>query len=394
MISEKDKIWKSLERLTDWLTEHNYKAYDPFDGLNSKLRFLTFEIPFLRQVLVQAVKRMPLNMRPVIGIKPERSSKAFAYFVRGDLLMYQLTKQEKYLNRAQNFLNWLEEISCEGYSGNCWGNHFDYQTRGYFLNKNNPTLVWTSLTGRAFVEAFEITGNEKYREVVDSACNFILTDLPRIKDSEGSCISYVKDTINMVHNSNLLGAAMLAQGYKLTGKTEYKEAANQAILYSVNYQHDDGSWFYGEEQKYYWIDNWHTAYNLDAIKIYEQSTGDTSFHSNLIKGFEFYKNNFFLGDGTPKYYHKKIYPLDIQCASQSIDTLLYFRDYDYENISLAKKVALWTINNMQDTDGHFYQWKSKFFTNKTPTLHWAQATMYHALTNLLMNWIWETRDEN
>ena len=381
----KKEINNSINKLQNWIEKHDFKAFDPFDGLNSKIRFLTFEIPLLRQVLVQLVKRLPFNIRPLIGISPQRSSKGFAYFIRGDLLLYKLTKEGKYLERVINFLNWLEKISCKGYSGYCWGNHFDYQTRGYFLKKNSPTLVWTSLTGRAFVEAYELTKNEKHLEIVDSVCHFIVTDLPRIEDEKGYCISYVRDTINLVHNSNFLGAAMLAQGYKLTGNNKYKEVANQAIQYSVNHQRANGSWFYGEENKYHWIDNWHTAYNLDAMKIYEECTNDTSFLNNLKKGFKFYKKHFFLEDGTPKYYHNNVYPLDIQCASQSIDTLIYFKDYDKENISLAIKVAKWTIKNMQDKSGYFYQCKNRIFTNKTPTLHWAQATMYYALIKLLFN---------
>lgn len=378
-------IHQSIKKSLDWLKKNNFQAYDPFDGLNSKIRFLTFENPFFRQVLVQTVKRSPINIRPFIGISPKRSTKGIAYIIRGDIRLYKLTKDEIYLKRAREFLEWLKNKSCEGYAGYCWGNHFDYQTRGYFLKKNNPTLVWTALCGRAFFEAYELTRNEKYLQIIDSVCKFIITDLPKKSSKKGFCISYVKDTMNLVHNANMLGAAMLAQGYKLTGNNQYFETAKQAMEYAVYHQQENGSWFYGEEEKYHWIDNWHTAYNLDAMKIYEECTNDSSFSQNLKNGFEYYKKNFFLDDGTPKYYYNNAYPLDIQCASQSIDTLAYFNDYDTENLSLAKKVALWTIENMQDKSGYFYQWKTKFFTNKTPTLHWGQATMYKALASLLLN---------
>lgn len=383
---EESIYWQSLNLLELWLIRNSFKAYDPFDGLNSKLSLFTLEIPFLRQVLLQTVKGLPFNIRPLIGISPQKSSKGIACIVRGDLLLHKVTGEEKYLLRAKDFLRWLEENSCKSYSGYCWGNHFDYQTRGYFLKKDNPTLVWTALTGRAFVEAFETTGEKRYLDIVDSTCHFILNDLPKVQlGGEEFCISYVKNTITLVHNANLLGAAMLAQGYKLTGKKEYKETAKRAIQYSVNRQREDGSWFYGEEKKYQWIDNWHTAYNLDALKIYEECTGDSEFSQKMIKGFEFYRNNFFLGDGTPRFYHNSDYPLDIQCASQSIDTLILFREYEQSNIPLACKVADWAIHNMQDKDGHFYHWKSRLFANKTPTLHWGEATMYQALANLLSN---------
>jgi hypothetical protein len=332
---------------------------------------------------VQVVKRSPVNIRPVVGVKPSRSSKGIAYITRGDLIRYSLTKDKKYLDRATEFLDWLQQNSCPGYSGYCWGNHFDYQTRGYFLKKHNPTLVWTALTGRAFAEAFELTGDVAYARVVDSICTFILKDLPLIEHDRGACISYVKDTINPVHNANLLGAGMLSQGYKITGNHDYKNLAERAIIYSVSCQHANGAWCYGEEKKYHWIDNWHTAYNLDAMRIYQETTGDYQFEPALKKGFQFYRSQFFLEDGTPKFYWDKTYPLDIQCASQSIDTLLSFVNDEVGSGRLAAQVAAWTLDNMQDRSGYFYHFRTEWYTNRTPTLHWGQGTMYYALAKLL-----------
>lgn len=374
----------SIKKLESWLEANDYKGYDPFEGLNSNLRFLTFEQVLFRQLLVQLFRRFPFNIRPVFGIKPTRSSKGLAYIINGYLELYKLHGDGKYKNLAEKFLEELKSISCEGYSGYCWGNHFDYQTRGYFLKKNNPTLVWTSLCGRAFYNAYELFKNEDYLKVVDSACNFIINDLPRYGNPEASCISYVTHTKNLIHNANLLGASLLSLGYKLTGKKIYYDIATSAVRYSVNHQHKDGSWYYGEEEKYHWIDNWHTAYNLDSIFIYTNLTGNNEFLNNLQKGFDFYINNFFMPDGKPKYYHNKVGVLDIQCCSQAIETLVLFKDYDSKALPLAYKVAKWTIQNMQASDGHFYYRRGKVFTNRTPMFHWAQATMFYALVRLLV----------
>ena len=51
-------------------------------------------------------------------------------------------------------------------------------------------------------------------------------------------------------------------------------------------------------------------------------------------------------------------------------------------MEVAKRVALWTIKNMQDTDGHFYFRKYRFLANKTPMFHWGQATMLSGLATL------------
>lgn len=376
---------ESLQNLENWLKLNNYKAYDPFEGLNSNIRFLTFERVFLRQVLVQLFRRCPFNIRPLFGIKPTQSSKGLAYLIKGYLELYEDTNDESYKKIAIDFLDKLKNLSCEGYSGYSWGNHFDYQTRGYFLKKNNPTLVWTSLCGRAFFEAFEILKDISYKDIVIGACEFVINNINRYGDERSACLSYVTHTKNLIHNANLLGASLLALGYKLTGNKNYFDVATSSVRYSVMHQHEDGSWYYGQESKYHWIDNWHTAYNLDAIKIYTDATENYEFNENLKKGFDFYFRNFFLENGQPKYYYNKPGVVDIQCCSQSIETLVRFKQFHPESLNVAKKVAGWTIKNMQDKDGHFYYRKGRVFTNKVPMFHWGQATMFYALVKLLTN---------
>jgi len=64
--------------------------------------------------------------------------------------------------------------------------------------------------------------------------------------------------------------------------------------------------------------------------------------------------------------------------------LTNYADIDGEALNLAKKVALWTIQNMQDKEGFFYYRQYPIgIKAKAPMLHWAQATTYKALTNLL-----------
>ena len=85
----------------------------------------------------------------------------------------------------------------------------------------------------------------------------------------------------------------------------------------------------------------------------------------------------------PRYYDTKTRPIDIQCASQGIQTLVNLSDLHPQSVSLAIKVARWTIENMQDKTGYFYYRKYPLITNKTPTLHWGQATMFAALATLV-----------
>jgi len=377
-----ERIEESLKKVERWVEEHDYKGYEPFDGLSSLLRPLTLRNLFLERILQQLVRQSPINLRPFLGVKPQESTKGRGYMVWGYLKMLRLTRDEKYKDKAIKCLEWLIENKAPGYSKYSWGNHFDFSSRGGKLPKFEPIIVWTSLVGQAFLEAYEILGNERYLGVANSICDWIL-DLPREETEKGSCLSYVALGRSSIHNSNMLGAAMLARTAKFTRDKKAMKVAKEAMEYSCSRQLANGAWYYGEESKHHWIDNFHTGYNLDSLKCYIDNTNDRCFEKNLRRGFEYYRRDFFEQNGRPKYYHNRVYPVDIQCASQAINTLAYFSDCDGSSLDLALKVAKWTIENMQDIAGYFYYRELPWIKVKTPMLHWGQATMYKALALLL-----------
>ncbi len=379
-----ESLYDSIIRLVAWLDKEHYAGYDTFDGLDARFaRPLTFESKILRTVLQQGVRRFPFNLRPLLGVRKSHSTKAMGFFARGFISLHALTHDQIWEDRAHFALRWLIDNQSEGYSGACWGNHFDYQSRTFYLPKGVPTVVWTSLIGHAFLDGYEHFGKEEYLQVAISACKHILTDLTRYPDGEGACITYVPGLNSLVHNANTLGGGLLARTYSYTKSEEYQTVARMAIQYTAQYQRADGSWWYGERENLHWVDNFHTAYVLDCFKYYAQGTGDDHFEPGLMRGYDYWKRTFFLSDGTPKYYDRKVLPIDIQCCSQAIDSLVFFYDRDPASLDLACKVAGWTIAKMQDDDGHFYYRRYKTWpTNKTPTLHWGQATMLAALAAL------------
>ena len=380
----KARIFESIAKLAEWLELNDYKGYDTFDGLNARfVRPLTFNSPILRTVLQQGVRRFPINTRPLLGIARSHSTKGMGFLARGFLRLHEATSDAVWQNRAEFALEWLIQHQATGYSGSCWGNHFDYQSRSFYLAKGVPTVVWTSLIGHAFLDAYEQSKKDRYLQIAVSSCEHILSDLATFSDGEGLCISYVPTENQQVHNANTLGASLLARTYSHTRNESYRALAEKAMRYTAQHQRQDASWYYGEKANLHWIDNFHTAYVLDCFKYYAEGTGDSQFEKNLSRGYDYWKHTFFLPDGTPKYYNHKVLPLDIQCCSQAIDTLVFFSNRDPESLNLALRVALWTITNMQDQTGYFYYRRySGWLVNKTPTLHWGQATMLCALASL------------
>jgi hypothetical protein len=181
----------------------------------------------------------------------------------------------------------------------------------------------------------------------------------------------------------MLGAAMLARTWRHAKRQQYLDVAAAAMEYSCTRQRPDGSWWYGEEDKYHWVDNFHTGYNLDSLKRYVESTGDRTHATGLERGFEYFQANFFEASGRPKYYHNRVQPVDIQCAAQAIETLSKLADRGDDVLPLAMRVTRWTVANMQDRTGYFYYRKYPLMTARIPMLHWGQATMFQALAHLL-----------
>jgi rhamnogalacturonyl hydrolase YesR len=380
----KTRVYESVCRLSDWLEKNDYSGYDTFDGLSARLlRPLTFNNRFLKMALQQGVRRFPINLRPLIGVEKSRSTKGMGFLARGFMRLHEATGDTAWRDKATLALQWLIDNQATGYTGSSWGNHFDYQSRVSYVPKGVPSVVWTSLIGHAFLDAYAHFKSDRYLQVAISACEHILHDLRTFPEGDAVCIGYFPGLDGKVHNANTLGASLLARTYAYTRNEPYRVLAQKAMQYTARHQRPDSSWYYGEAANLHWVDNFHTAYVLDCFKYYAESTGDVQFERNLTDGYRYWKSTFFLPDGTPRYYNHKTLPIDIQCCSQAIDTLVFFHDRDPESLPLALRVAEWTIKHMQDRTGYFYYRRySRWLVNKTPTLHWGQATMLSALGSL------------
>ena len=263
----KPMLEESIKKVGKWVEDNDYKAYDPADGLTSYLRPLTFGNLFLDRLLLQLVWRSPINLRLLLGIKPLDSFIGRGYMAWGYLTMLKTTGNNDYKHKAVSCLEWLINNKAPGYANYSWGKMFDFASRGGWQGKFEPITVWSSLIGQAFLDAYETFEEKQYLEIAASICDWIL-EIPRNQTDSGICLNYTAlgDGNCTIHNQSMLGAALLARTAKFNGNSEYLKVAKEAITYTCTRQLSDGSWYYGEEPKYHWIDNFHTGYNLDALK--------------------------------------------------------------------------------------------------------------------------------
>lgn len=394
----------SFIRLKSYCETEDYKGWDPYDGLKSKVANALLPLKhsaILRLCIIQGFKRCPVNLRRIAMVPKEHNAKGIGLFLQGYCNLYKMIEKkgvafkelgtrDEVLRKIRYLADLLLQMRSDKmfpgeFHGACWGYNFDWQARRLFLfPAHTPTVVATNFCATALMEAYEVTHDKRYLEVALSAARFIIEDLHRSEYKDGFLFSYSKLPGNdTVFNASILGSRLLSYCYKYTGNETYKQLARKSIVACCAGQEEDGSWRYGMLPVQKWRDSFHTGYNLDGLIAYQENTGDNSFDENIAKGFDYYINHFFLDDGTPKYYDNQTYPIDIHCPGQLFVTLSRLHKFGAFR-QTAAKVLQWTIDNMQDPNGYFYYQLKPGMSSKIPYMRWSNAFMFSALSFYLL----------
>src|SRR5882762_1874636 len=328
-------IERALDELLDWCRQGDYAGYDPFDGLNSRFFQATplKHSRTARLLWTQALKRSPINLRSLLRVPQQQNAKGLALFTLAALANYRRVKTIEAETDARELLDELWKMRIEGYSGAAWGYNFPWQSRNFFAPQGTPMIVPTAFAMRALIEAHDALGDDDYLKRARSACDFILKDLKRtVQMDEEVCFSYSPLDDTKVFNASLLAAETLAAVGSLTREFELLDLAGRAARYVVRRQSEDGSWAYGAGPGQEWVDNFLTAYVLLSLSRIRKAcdVGGVDLELSLKRGYEFWRERFFLADGWPKYYDDALYPADAHAAATAIVTLLELRESDSE----------------------------------------------------------------
>lgn len=373
-----------ITRLLAYCEEHEWAGFDPYDALNSKIIQQTplRGSKWFRLAFTQVMKHLPINLRPFFLVSAERNPKAIALFLKSlcKLTKFGMVEQNGWLITMTDY---LIALRAPGTPYWCWGYSFPWQTRGELVPRGAPNLVCTSFVADALLDAYEQTRDSRMLDMALSAAEYIAKDLYWTEGAGIAGFSYPFPGIHSrVHNANYLGAALLCRSVKFSGEKKFLDQALSAARYSSSMQHEDGSWDYGNSSTQRWVDNFHTGYNLCALQTIGDGADTNEFATTLQKGLDFYVRNFFAEGGAPKYFHNKLYPIDIHSIAQSIITLLTFDGVYPGGLELARAVFQWSMRNMWDRRGYFYYQVWPHFTNRISYMRWSQAWMLLALTKL------------
>ena len=376
------KLEKSAKILSKYIIGEEYKGFDPYDGLSSPL----FKLPFLKSNKLarfgfqQLFRRIPINLRSILRIRKEVNPVTLGLSIQSFAYLSQVFRADEdyYKEQIDICLDKLIALKSPGYSGSCWGYNFDWEARYAKIDAYTPTIVATGFIINGLYEYYKISNNSKAKELILDSSKFVLNDLNRTYEGDNYCFSYSPNDNQVVFNATMKAARLLAQAYDLSKDEMFKIEATKTVNFVMNYQAVEGYWSYSSGDARTWVDNFHTAYVLDALKSYIELTGNRNYDLNLIKGFSYYKKNFITNDFIPKYFNNSLYPIDSTAVSQTILTLAQF-----EEIDLALKASNWAVVNFLSKKGSFYYRKYKYFTNRISYMRWSNAWFLVSLSMLL-----------
>lgn len=379
-----DDVKTATLKLLAYCQDSDWSGYEPYDALNSKvvsaLPFLDSRLP--RLALTQILKRSPINIRPILLIPKTQNPKAVGLFLSAFVKLSKIgIANDDAL--VETMIERLIALRSEGTSYWCWGYNFPWQTRSPLVPRWAPNLVCTYFAASALLDVYEQRQDLRCLDMAVSAAEYILKEL-YWDDGTNLGFSYPLPSVHgRIHNANFLAAALLCRVYKHTQEKRFLDPALKVTRFAAAHQHSDGSWYYGELPSQHWIDNFHTGFNLGALRTIGASAGTTEFDASLRRGFTFFRDHFFCEDGSVKYYHDRTYPIDTHCIAHAIITLLEFKGLDSGNVPLARAVFQWAMDHMWDERGFFYYRILRFCTIRTSYIRWTQAWMFLAMSMLL-----------
>ena len=369
-----DKYAQTLADLQQNIGLNDFKGYDPYDVLKSPIPFhwLGKWGPILA---IQATKRSPVNLRPLLGIPKGENPKGIGLLLNAYSRMSD--PDEELLKKLFERLLDLRTKDTIGYA---WGYDFPWASPVKFLPTWSPTIVVTGFIAQGIYAYYKVTKDPVAMEVLEGISAFMLS-LPKTGNENGICFSYSNTMQDVCFNASMLGAEHFARMYSITGDEVSKKLALKATNFTIHHQLKNGAWPYSLNEKgeaRLQID-FHQGFVISSLLevIEHLKEIPDEWNQALIRGVNFYRKEQFTAEGRSFWRWPKEWPTDIHHQAQGIITFSRLG-----NIEFAQRIADWTIDNMRGKDGSFYYRVHRWGKDRTRYMRWGQAWMALALAEL------------
>jgi hypothetical protein len=372
---------RTLER---WGSERDWRGSDPYDALNAtRVPTSVRGSPLALRVVTQAVKRSPVNLRPLLGVPDGLSAATLAHLTSAYARNGFLDPNEA-RSKLGDCIGRLVGLRCATFPEPCWGYHFDVQTRVFFYPRTTPNTIATAFAGLGLLDAYDLADADDALELATGAGEFFLRRVPQTQVRSGAYFGYLPGDATPIHNANMLVAALLARLANATGREDFHNAARRAVAYTVSHQRADGTWPYGERPGLSWVDGFHTGYVLDCLLACVEAGVDVESAAQAWhRGVRYYVTALIEPDGTPRYTPGARYPIDGQCAAQAIETLARAAPREPDLAQVRWTVLDYVLRRLTRGDGAIVFQRERYWTNRAAHPRWVQAPMLAALASLL-----------
>lgn len=372
-----------------------FAGHDPYDGLKSHL--LAPFLPhsrWLRLAVIQAVKRCPVNLRPLLAIDPGHNPKALGLLMQAVAhrpLLATSEDRDRLALLAVGLASHPDgtpvhagrQITDEAVSLPTgplgWGYDFPWQSKAFLQPAYYPTVVCTSFV----VDGLAAIDHPAAATAILGAADFVQQHLHRHVDQGGACYSYSPRDRTRVYNASLFAGKILARAATIAPADQadaLRAESHRVVDYLVARQRPDGAWVYGEAGHWQWIDNLHTGFVLETLADIRDLLGEPgSWQDTLDRGLAYYRAHLFDANLVPRYYADRDGLVDSHTVAQAAITLLRFTDRDPDLADDARRILDHGIERLWSAARRGFAYQQGRVTSRTIFLRWSQAWMLRAI---------------
>src|SRR6267378_2299846 len=333
-----DTVSRVLANFTDWLESYGETSWDyqsffagPIGGRAKALYYshgLVGTAAVAPMIFCEAF--LPSGRR--LFHHPMRFPIADAHYAMGFAFLYQATGDSSQLENAVHFLTELKESRCPDFKEYCWGYPFNWVTRNGTIKEQTPLITTTPYCYEAFLQVFELTGQDEWKVIVESIARHAAADIKDFRTSErASSSSYTPFDKGGVVNAAAYRAFLLTSASKFLANEDYWKIAERNLNFVLESQNPDGSWFYAMDGVRDFIDHYHTCFVMKAIAKIYGLTGYEPCKDALSKGIKYYLENLFDEEGLPNPFSKAprltVYKRELYDCAECINLGLVLRKW-------------------------------------------------------------------
>jgi glycosyltransferase involved in cell wall biosynthesis len=391
-----ERTWTALSRFIDWLDNYGEVSYDHQSyfasdyGRSAKALYYTRPLIGTIAVLPMIFSEAFVPSARWLFWKPQRFPIADAHYAMGFAFLAQASGQHQYYRKAVHFLEVLQETRCPGYDNYCWGYPFNWETLRGTIRSGTPMITTVPYVYEAFKEVYQIDGDAKWHQIMQSIAQHVLLDYKDFETSpSASSCSYTPFPENsmFIINANAYRAFLLTIASLDFSEEKYWRVAERNLNFVLESQNADGSWHYAADGKRDFVDHFHTCFVLKALAKIEALTGHPGCTEAIERGVGYYTGNFFDEQGVPRPFSRSprltVYRRELYDYAECINLAVLLRGRfpkldDLLLIVLDQILTVW-----QKPDGSFRSRQLHLGWDNTPMHRWASSQLFRSLCFML-----------